>query len=429
MVVIAAGLISIASTPAMGQQPTELAYDDGHAETSWYKTATGVGGFDAVRFTSPFDFTQIVAVKYYIRDKPGTFNVLILDSGRSSVFEKAVTPTATGWFRVDLSSDNVLVKGEFYGAMKWTVAEAPQLGADESKPDGRSFFVDADGTWSTYREVKLSVDKQDKDGDLMIRTEVIQGSVPVTLGTEPNNVGVTVDGTLYKGTDLPKTFTWDPGSTHTMQVEATVEGEPGVRYVFVQWSDGSKETSRTVTATDILTLTATFKTQFELKIVSAYGSPQGAGWYDSGTDATFTVAPTVPDDGVLGALGGKRIFQGWKGDVAASSASATIKMNGPKTVEAEWTADDSQAYMILGGIGAAVAVIIVVALLMMRRRGTPAKATAPSIPVPPPMPSAPVAPAPRPTATPAPQGFKYCVHCGATIPKVVIFCQKCGKKQ
>jgi hypothetical protein len=56
----------------------------------------------------------------------------------------------------------------------------------------------------------------------------------------------------------------------------------------------------------------------------------------------------VPETGLLGSLGGKRVFQEWSGDLISDSRIATIEMDGPKTVEAKWTTDYSQAYVILG---------------------------------------------------------------------------------
>jgi hypothetical protein len=181
-------------------QPIELAYDDGSAEEWW---TFQPGFFDAVRFSPPFELSRIIAVKYYIASSPTTFNVLILDSDRNSVYEKPAVPTSMGWFTVDLSNENIIVKGEFYAAMKWTIAEAPYLGADHANPDGRSFLLQSGGKWRTYREVYFALGYADIDGDFMIRVTVegpdsdgdgLYDFEEAKLGTNPNNPDTDGDG-------------------------------------------------------------------------------------------------------------------------------------------------------------------------------------------------------------------------------------------
>jgi len=371
------------------QQPVELAYDDGEAEIGWLEKSPG--GYDAVHFSAPFESFQVLLVKYYIWD-PASFSVLILDANRRSVYEKPATPVTdkAQWFEVDLSKENVFLDGDFYAALKWTTSKKPSLGADETNPDGRSFFVGTDGRWQTYVEMKKAVKKKSKDGDFMIRVTVAP-LIQMTLQVEPNITGITVDGAPQSAKSLPKTFTWLAGSAHTLLVDSTISSASGVRYVFVEWSDGSKDASRTANATEATRLTAKFKIQYELKVIANLGDPQGSGWYDAGSTATFSVTSPQPQGGLFGSLGGKIVFQAWTGDSAAETATASIGMDGPKAVEAQWTTDESQPYMILGGIGAAIVAAIILAFILIRRRLGAAPPPPPIIPryttVPPPQPA------------------------------------------
>lgn len=387
----------------VSQQPVELAYDDGDAENGWWKTSAGLGGYDAVRFSPPFQSCQILTVKYYIGSSPASFNVLILDANRRSVYDKPATPTTEGWFEIDLSKENIVLDGEFYAAMKWTIPEKPELGADETKPDGRSFLVN-DGTWQTYAEANKALYKSKKDGDFMIRVTVDRPKAKITLQVEPKIAGVTVDGVSYSADRLPVTSTWEIGSVHTLVVDSMISGAAGVRYVFVEWSDGSKDASRTITVTESADLTATFKTQYELNVASDLGDPQGSGWYDAGSTATFSVTSPQPEGGLFGSLGGKTVFQAWTGDSTENTATASIKMDGPKSVQAEWTTDDSQPYMILGGIGAAIVVVIILAFILIRRRGA-------APPPPPVIPTGPPAAPPQPAVAQPP----FCANCGSPM--------------
>lgn len=256
-------------------------------------------------------------------------------------------------------------------------------------------------------------------------------SVPVSV-TVPTGATITVDGVAVTGTQA---FTWDPGSTHTLTVNATLQGTPGMRYVFVKWDDGTTQTTRTITAQQPGNYTATFKTQYQLTVNSDLGNPQGAGWYDAGTEATFSVTSPQPESGFLDSLGGKVSFQSWTGDSTAASLTAKITMEAPKTVQAQWATDNSQAYMILGGIAAALVVVAVVAILMLKRqRGAAApprvKPTAIAEPEPEIEETA-VKPKAAAAVQKPPSGMKYCVHCGALIPANARFCTEidCGKPQ
>jgi len=302
------------------------------------------------------------------------------------------------WFELDLSKENVFLDGDFYAALKWTTPKKPSLGADETNPDGRSFFVGTDGRWQTYVEVNKAV-KKGKDGDFMIRVTVAP-LIQMTLQVEPNITGITVDGVPYSANLLPKTFTWQAGSTHTLLVDSTISSASGVRHVFVEWSDGSKDASRTTNATEAARLTARFKIQYELKVISDLGNPQGSGWYDAGSTATFSVTSPQPEAGLFGSLGGKIIFQAWTGDSVADTATASIGMDGPKAVEAQWTTNESQPYMILGGIGAAIVAAITLVFLIRHRRAVPAP------------PIIPAYTAARPLQPSAPQP-PLCPNCGS----------------
>ena len=48
-------------------------------------------------------------------------------------------------------------------------------------------------------------------------------------------------------------------------------------------------------------------------------------------------------------------------------------MDGPKTVQAQWTTDNSQPYLILAGIGAATVLVIILAFLLFKRNSVGAQ--------------------------------------------------------
>ncbi|MEM3590861.1 MAG: hypothetical protein QW702_02010 [Candidatus Bathyarchaeia archaeon] len=102
--------------------------------------------------------------------------------------------------------------------------------------------------------------------------------------------------------------------------------------------------SLTVTMNAPHTITFNYTIQYYLTVKSEYGNPQGEGWYDANSKATFSVSPTA-----IGFLI-QQVFTGWSGDSTATSPSATIVMNGPKIVIANWKTDYTQLYVTIIGI-------------------------------------------------------------------------------
>lgn len=348
------------------QLSVALAYDDGTPDRGW---SGAVGAYAAVRFSPPLQSSRILVVKYFILQDLTEFSVLILDSSREPVYQRSVLPTEAGWCTLDLAGENIVVTGEFYVAMKWLTERVPWLGGDETSPSGRSFFVSKTGYWYSYQEISLETSKVDKDGNYMIRAMVAPRLAQIVLQAEPSSANIRVDGVSYSGQKLPAVFNWEIGSVHTLQVDPTVNGTPGVRYVFAQWNDGSKGISRTLTVTQETSLTATFKTQYQLEVISDLGNPEGAGWYDAGTEATLSVTSPVSADGLVEMLSGMHVFDHWSGDCAATTETASVIMDGPKTVTANWHADNTMPYTVLAAIMAATVVALGFHVVRKRRSG------------------------------------------------------------
>jgi hypothetical protein len=90
--------------------------------------------------------------------------------------------------------------------------------------------------------------------------------------------------------------------------------------------------NRSLTITEPTTITANYQTQYTLTVTSTHGTASGAGWYNAGTTATVTI-----NSGKSSELAGTRyIFVAWNGDASGASLSASITMDGPKTVNTKW---------------------------------------------------------------------------------------------
>jgi hypothetical protein len=232
---------------------------------------------------------------------------------------------------------------------------------------------------------------------------LIKAIADVDIGTNLASGVLTVDGNSYSASSLPKTFIWAPGSSHSIQATSTVSGTSGTQYLFESWNDGTTTPSKTISSGGIYTaeyktqyyltvssaygqptgqgwynsgttatisvvtpveqagtkriftdwsgdytgdtasasvtmdkpktVTASWRTQYYLTVTSAYGSPAGTGWYDSGSMAAISIDELVEEPGT------KHYFANWSGDYTGDAASASVPMNSPNTVHAEWSTE------------------------------------------------------------------------------------------
>ena len=129
-----------------------------------------------------------------------------------------------------------------------------------------------------------------------------------------------VDGTPYTTT---QTFTWVPGSTHTIDAPTPQSVSADTRYVFSRWSDNGAA-SHTVAPVSNTTYTATFKTQYTLTTQAGAGGSVSpvSGWQDAASIVTITA---TPDSGYS--------FQSWTGTgsgaYTGSANPKKISINGP----------------------------------------------------------------------------------------------------
>src|SRR5207248_11685994 len=118
-----------------------------------------------------------------------------------------------------------------------------------------------------------------------------QNPVQVTILTSPIGLSFAVDGTAYSST---QTFSWTPGSSHTIATTSPQSGGSGVQYAW-QGRSGGGAISYTIAPTTNTTYTATFTTQYYLTMSAGTGgtvSPT-AGWRNSGTAISISAKPAT----------------------------------------------------------------------------------------------------------------------------------------
>src|SRR4029453_942040 len=152
--------------------------------------------------------------------------------------------------------------------------------------------------------------------------------VTVTVKTMPTGRSFSVDGTTYTARQR---FRWSNGSTHTIATTSPQSGDPGVQYVWKQWSDQGA-ISHTVAPTSNTTYTARFQTQYYLTMTAGTGgsvSPTSR-WKRSGAIVAISARPA---NGYS--------FSNWTGTGTGSYSGpnnpAAITMGGPITETATFT--------------------------------------------------------------------------------------------
>lgn len=118
--------------------------------------------------------------------------------------------------------------------------------------------------------------------------EVIDADITISSTPTLGSGYVTVDGSAIT---TARTFTWTPGSTHTLSAASIVSCDTGCQNVFNSWSDGGARTHTITTPTNPTTYTANYQRQYYLDMQdtpSGRGSVTPAdGWRNSGSPVTI----------------------------------------------------------------------------------------------------------------------------------------------
>src|SRR5439155_1266609 len=128
------------------------------------------------------------------------------------------------------------------------------------------------------------------NGPVTETANFIQNPIQVTVQTNLAGLSFAVDGATYTS---PQTFSWQPGSSHTIATTSPQSGATGVRYVWMNWTGGGA-ISHTVAPTTNATYTANFNTQYYLTMTHGTGgtvSP-ASGWRGSGAAVSISATPT-----------------------------------------------------------------------------------------------------------------------------------------
>ncbi|HUO41521.1 MAG TPA: Loki-CTERM sorting domain-containing protein [Methylomirabilota bacterium] len=140
--------------------------------------------------------------------------------------------------------------------------------------------------------------------------------------------------TIISATGSPTGNGWyDAGQIATVDVQSTVQFSNATRLAFTGWNSTtiSKSPTTQVVVNSPTILLARWQTQYLVNVQSPYGEPSGGGWYNAGSNAAVQIEKEVDY-----ANSTRIIFTSWTGDYAGSSPNATLRVNAPKTLNANW---------------------------------------------------------------------------------------------
>ncbi len=254
----------------------------------------------------------------------GMFSIPIVDSGCSY----GISPTPQSFAAGGGTGTFTVTSGP---ACAWTATSNAtwitiNSGASGTG-SGTAGFTVAANTSTSARSGTVTVSGQSFTGTVTINQA---GSNPTTqVQTNPAGRSFTVDGTTYT---TAQTFSWTPGTSHTISTTSPQSGATGVRYVWGNWSDGGA-ISHTVTASSVnTTYTAGFFTQYLLTMNAGTGGTvtPASGYFTIGQSVSITATPNS-----------SFTFNAWTGSgtdsYTGSANPVLVTMNGPVTETASFS--------------------------------------------------------------------------------------------
>ena len=173
----------------------------------------------------------------------------------------------------------------------------------------------------------------------------------LTINLEPAaaNVTVMVNGEAYSTDDngTLEVINLDGADCFNVTVPGVASLGAGSRGIFDHWLNGANSTSISLPGENG-EVTALYNIQYYVGVDSSHGSPDGAGWYNSDSNATITIPQTINDT----QPGTRYTFLAWQGTFNETSDPLTFQVDMPVNLTATW---GTQYYLDVDAGGHAVA--------------------------------------------------------------------------
>ena len=172
-------------------------------------------------------------------------------------------------------------------------------------------------------------------GNYIIQNQVTFDKVGVS--SDFTGTVVIIDSVSYSRLQLPVSFSWSVGSTHSFAFQSPlVVGSTTKQYLWTSTSGLSSVQSGSITITTYGNIISNYKTQYYLTVSSPHDSPSPvSSWFDSGSSITESV--TSP---VSGGSGTQYVCTGWTGTgsvpASGTASSITFTIATPSSITWNW---------------------------------------------------------------------------------------------
>ena len=149
----------------------ELSHDDGSSEVGWQN---GSGNYTAVRYSAAAGGEDVVRAKWYQIGDGGAFYLYLWEDNAgvpgTEIDHWIVISGVNGWNDFDLSTEGLVVSGDFWIGVREFSSSNP-FGLDTDSDSGDTYFrIGASGTWEPLSNIGIS-------GNLMLRIYLDSGEV------------------------------------------------------------------------------------------------------------------------------------------------------------------------------------------------------------------------------------------------------------
>jgi len=186
--------------------------------------------------------------------------------------------------------------------------------------------------------------------------------------TEIQGLNIKIDETAFQTDEAEKIQVHLEAGNHTIEVPKIVSISDVERLNLVSIDNKINNNSMEVYLEKDREITVRYQTQYQLSLLSEYGTISGGGWHDENSTAKITLDVNLgePVQGGLGILE----FDGWSDNLESKNLNHEVYMNEPKKIEARWTfkTTDSPIW-IFAFASAIISVITFLVYIMTLRRG------------------------------------------------------------
>ena len=153
----------------------------------------------------------------------------------------------------------------------------------------------------------------------------------VTVRAGLPNVTVAIDGFPFQTNERGLVTQAVPDGRVTLQVPNEIQSNGGSKLSFSSWSKFGTVNPLNLLLNSSIDLYANYTQEYQLAIVTPFGTAIGAGWYPQGTNVTFGVESQIETGN-----GTRIVFEKWRGNSNSTSNQTSTLMNSPKQVTAIW---------------------------------------------------------------------------------------------